>query len=245
MVIQGTWAILNISKTSLICTCTNTTHPPCLQQKGGPKRLKHFIVPFLTLYRLDWPQKSYQSLAPYKSEPYKAWLIPFCLYRQFNFRVSASWTKLSKLEETRSPEVGKPGGKLTQWVSMGSFTTFSLKAYEVLVEKPDSNRHYLGYMINISWAELRVNSESQEDKARILCWFSWGLHSFVGFFWCFVFVFFSFKVAVIKIEWHLGQFPWFIYRSDPEAKHPQINSGQDGTWGRIFNNLRPYISPTL
>lgn len=67
------------------------------------------MVPFLTPYRLERPQKRYQSPAPYKSEPYKAWLIPFCLYRQFNFHVSASGTQLSKLEETDRPRLRNLG----------------------------------------------------------------------------------------------------------------------------------------
>lgn len=40
-------------------------------------------------------------------------------------------------------------GKLMHRMSMGNFTAFPLQAYEVLIYKPGSNRHYLGYVINI------------------------------------------------------------------------------------------------
>lgn len=31
-----------------INVCTNSTHPPCLQEKEAPERLKHFVVLFPT-----------------------------------------------------------------------------------------------------------------------------------------------------------------------------------------------------
>lgn len=86
-------------------------------------------------------------LAPHKSEPYAAWLIPFCLYRQFTFRVSASGTQLPRLGEVARDWEG--WGR-ADTLAVGNSSTFSLKAYEALIENADSNRHYLGYMINIS-----------------------------------------------------------------------------------------------
>lgn len=35
-------------------------------------------------------------------------------------------------------------------LAVGNSSTFSLKAYEALIENPDGNRRYLEYVINIS-----------------------------------------------------------------------------------------------
>ena len=64
MVIRGTWAILNISDTSLIGLPSLHTHPAFGRRdslRGSSTLL------FLFSRRLHWPQKSYQLLAPYKS----------------------------------------------------------------------------------------------------------------------------------------------------------------------------------
>lgn len=180
MVIQGTWTTLNISDALLIRVAKLHTHP-ALSRREGLRSSSNLLFAFSTQIALT--SKVISLWLPINQSLIKpGWFLS--VFTDNLTSVSVPRGHDSKLGETGRPRLGNLG-ESSHCLSRGHFTTFSLKGHEVLIKKPGNNRHYLRYMINISWAELRVNWESQEDKTKILCWFSWGLNGFLlyeGFF---------------------------------------------------------------
>lgn len=153
MVAQGRWAILIIPNTSLIHVPSLHTQPALSRREEGQRGSR--VSLFLFSRQPCWPQKSYQLLAPInQSLVQPGWFLSvftdnFPSVSLLRDTTARAWTD-------RLPRLGRWGRADT--LALSNSSTFSLKAYEALIENPGSNGHYLGYMINISWAELRFNT---------------------------------------------------------------------------------------